>query len=106
MTLTDFTASSISVTYAENFSNDTEGKNLPVNRQVDRIFMNLKKKLTPGGILTLSSGYIHAHNLYSQTVYRYISRYQVTVYRTIGPLVCNCCLNSMFNPGNVSFSPF
>ena len=37
------------------------------NGQVDRIFMNLKKQLTPGGILTLSWDYIHVYDLYSQT---------------------------------------
>ena len=40
---------------------------LPGNGQVDRIFMNLEKKLTPGGILTLPWGYIHVYDLYSQT---------------------------------------
>ena len=37
------------------------------NGQVDRIFMNLKTKLTPGVILTLSWGYIHVYDLCSQT---------------------------------------
>ena len=31
------------------------------NGQMDRIFMILKKKLTPGVILTLPCGYIHEH---------------------------------------------
>ena len=35
--------------------------------RMDRIFMNLKKKLTPGCILTLPWGYIHVYDLYSQT---------------------------------------
>ena len=34
---------------------------------MNRILMNLKKKLTPGGILTLSLGYIHVYDLYSKT---------------------------------------
>ena len=33
--------------------------------------MNLKKKLTPGGILTLFLGYIHVYDLYSQTSFKY-----------------------------------
>ena len=32
-------------------------KKLPENGQMDGIFMNSKKKLTPRGILTLSWGY-------------------------------------------------
>ena len=36
--------------------------------------MNLKKKLTPGGILTLSWGYIHVYDLYSETRNWYISQ--------------------------------
>ena len=48
------------------------------NGQMDRIFMNLKNKLTSGVIRTLSRGYIHVHvhvyDLYSQQVYWYISQ--------------------------------
>ena len=33
------------------------------NGQMDRICMNLKKKLTPGVILTLSWGYVHVYDL-------------------------------------------
>ena len=41
---------------------------------MDRIFMNLKKILNTGVILTLSLGYIHVYDLYSQTsVLVYIS---------------------------------
>ena len=43
-----------------------KGKN-PGNGHVDRIVMNLKKKLTLGGFLTLSCGYIHVYDFYSQT---------------------------------------
>ena len=50
----------------------------PGTGHVDRKVMNLKKKLTLGGILTLSCGYIHVYDLYSQT--------NLLVY-TIGPLV-------------------
>ena len=41
---------------------------LPGNEHMDRIFIILKKKLTPGGILTLSWSYIYIHvdDLYSQ----------------------------------------
>ena len=37
------------------------------NGQVNRIFMNLKKKLNPVVVLTLSCGYIHVYDLYSET---------------------------------------
>ena len=58
-------------------------------------FYDLKKTLTPGVILTLPLGYIYIHAYYhsSQTsllvdIYIYIYlRSQVSVYRTIGPLV-------------------
>ena len=40
---------------------------LSANGQVDRIFMNLNKKLTPRVILTLSWGYIHVYDLNRQT---------------------------------------
>ena len=56
-------------------------------------FYDLKKTLTPGVILTLPWGYIYIHAYYhsSQTsllVYMNIYlRSQVSVYRTIGPLV-------------------
>ena len=41
-----------------------------------RIFMNLKKKVTPGGILTLSLGYIPYMYMtfIVKQVYRYISQ--------------------------------
>ena len=47
-------------------------------------FYDLKKKLTPGVILTLPWGYIHAYYHFSIGIYL---RFQVSVYRTIGPLV-------------------
>ena len=37
------------------------------NGQVDRIFMNLKKKLTKGVVLNLSWGCIHVYDLCYQT---------------------------------------
>ena len=51
---------------------------------MDRIFMILKIKWTTGVHLSLSWGYIHVYD------HKFISRYlisQVSVYRTIGPLV-------------------
>ena len=49
-------------------------------------FYDLKKILTPGVILTLPWRYIHAY--YHSCLLVYISdRFQVSVYRTIGPLV-------------------
>ena len=48
-------------------------------------YYDLKKTLTPGVILTLPWGYIHIAILVKQ-VYWYF-RSQVSVYRTIGPLV-------------------
>ena len=51
-----------------------------------RIFINVKKKLTPWVILTLSLGYIHAYGHYMQTsLLVYNLRSQVSVYRAIGP---------------------
>ena len=51
-----------------------KGKKLQGNWQVDRIFMNLKKKLTPGSILTLSWGYIHVYMFIVKQVCWYISQ--------------------------------
>ena len=51
---------------------------------------DLKKTLTPGVILTLPWGYIHIVILVKQ-VYWYL-RSQVSVYRTVGPLVYKSCL--------------
>ena len=45
----------------------TGREKLSGNGQVNRTFMNLKKKLNPGVVLTLSWGYIHVCDLYSQT---------------------------------------
>ena len=45
----------------------TERKKLSRNGQVNRIFMNLKKKLNPGVVLNLYKGFIHVYGLYSQT---------------------------------------
>ena len=42
------------------------------NWQMDRIFTILKKKLTPGVILTLPRGYIYAYDHCSQTQGLYI----------------------------------
>ena len=54
--------------------------------QMDKLCMNLNKKLTLGVILTLFWGYIHEYDHYSQTsLLVYIIRSQVSVYRTIGP---------------------
>ena len=51
-------------------------------------FYVFKKKLTPGVALTRPLGYIHVHYHSSQTsLLVYISGFQVSVYRTIGPLV-------------------
>ena len=51
-------------------------------------FYVFKKKLTPGVALTRPWGYIHVHYHSSQTsLLVYISGFQVSVYRTIGPLV-------------------
>ena len=61
----------------------TQKGKLSGNGQVNRIFMNYKKKLNPGVVLTLSWGYIHVYDLYSQINLGS----QVSVYRTIGPLV-------------------
>ena len=50
---------------------------------------DLKKKLTPGVALSQPWGYIHVYYHSDQTsklVYIYL-RFQVSVYRTIGPLV-------------------
>ena len=44
----------------------TQKGKLSGNGQVNRIFMNYKKKLNPGVVLTLSWGYIHVYDLYSQ----------------------------------------
>ena len=41
---------------------------------MNRIFMNMKKKLNPEDVLTLSWGYIHLYDLYSKQVYWYISQ--------------------------------
>ena len=49
--------------------------------------MNLKQKLTPGGILTLSLGFIHVNDIISKKSIDICLRSQVSVYRTIGPLV-------------------
>ena len=50
--------------------------------------MNLKKKLTPGVVLTLSWGCIHEYDRCSKKkVIAVYLRSQVSVYRTIGPLV-------------------
>ena len=58
------------------------------NGQTDRILMILKKKLIRGVSLTLPWGYIHVNEHYSQTKFIGIYlRSQVSVYRTIGPLV-------------------
>ena len=35
--------------------------------KIGQIFMNLKMKLNPGVVLTMSWGYIHVYDLYSQT---------------------------------------
>ena len=43
------------------------------NGQVNRIFMNLKKKLNPGVVLTLYFGYIYVYELIIKQVYWYIS---------------------------------
>ena len=64
---------------------------------MDRIFINLKMKLTQGVILTLFWGYIHVSDAYCQTsvlvyIYSHVHvhlRFQVSVNRTIGPLVCS-----------------
>ena len=56
---------------------------------MDRIFMNLKKKLTPGVILTLSWGY-PVFDLFLNKFFGIYLRSQVSVYRTVGPLVI-CC---------------
>ena len=52
---------------------------------------DLKKRLTPGVILPLPRGYIHAYYHSRQQVGIYL-RFQVSVYRTIGPLVIQTCL--------------
>ena len=49
-------------------------------------FMNLKKKLNTGNILTLSLGYIHVYDKSNKFIGIYL-RSQVSVYRTIGSLV-------------------
>ena len=49
----------------------------------------LKKKLTPEVALTLPWGYIHVYYHSSQTSIGIYLRSQVSVYRTIGPLVLN-----------------
>ena len=55
---------------------------------MDRIFINLKKKLTSGAILTRSWGYIHVYDLYSQTsLLVYISGEHLQDHS--GSLVCN-----------------
>ena len=50
-----------------------KGKKVSGNWQLNRIFMNLKKKLNPGVVLILSWGCICVYDLYSQQVY-YISQ--------------------------------
>ena len=70
--------------------NVVEEKN-PGNGQMDRIFMILKTKLTPWVHLSLPLGYIHVHDHNSQTsLLIYISRHQVSVHRSIGPLFVKC----------------
>ena len=60
--------------------------------------MILKTKLTPVVILTLLCGYIYVYDHYRQS-YRFVHVYvrsQVSIYRTIGPLVrftSFCCKN-------------
>ena len=57
---------------------------------MDRIFINLKKKLPPGCILILSWGYIHVYDLYSQTsvlVHGTGTCIYISDLRTIGPQV-------------------
>ena len=56
---------------------------------MDRIFMILKIKLTTGVHLSLPWGYIHVydHNSLENKFIGTYPRSQVSVYRTIGPLV-------------------
>ena len=55
-------------------------------------FYDLKKKLTPGVALTRPWGYIHVYYHSSQNKFIGIYlRFQVSVYRTIGPLVVEFC---------------
>ena len=49
------------------------GKRSRATGQVDRIFMNLKKKLTPGVILTLLLGYIHVYMAFIVKLLVYMS---------------------------------
>ena len=63
MTLTDFTARS----HMQKTVKMTGREKLSGNGQVNRTFMNLKKKLNPGVVLTLSWGFIHVCDLYRQT---------------------------------------
>ena len=57
-------------------------------------FCDLEKKLTPGVALTLSWGYMYVYYHPSQT----FLRPQVSVYRTIGPLVSTCTLRQRNDP--------
>ena len=52
-----------------------------------------ENEIKPRVVLTLYKGYIHVYDLYSQTSLLVVDlRSQVSVYRTIGPLVL-CVLN-------------
>ena len=58
----------------------------------------------PGVALTWPWGYIHVHYHSSQTsLLVYISGFQVSVYRTIGPLVTIMVKNKNGNKGNILY---
>ena len=64
-----------------------KGKTLGNGQIMDRIFMILKNKMTPGVILTLPIYiYILYMNIIVKQIYWYL-RSPVSVYRTTGPLV-------------------
>ena len=114
MTLTYFTVRSAKVAHTFEWGGGEllkcHLKDKTCSKLINRlIFYKLKKTLTPGVILTLPWGYIHVYYHSSQTslsaislalssffFYIYLSS-QVSVYRTIGPLVCFAiCKNSVY----------
>ena len=63
---------------------------------MDRLFVILKIKLTPGVHRSMLWGYIHVH-VYDHNSQTYL-RSLVSVYRTIGPLVSHVRVMPIFMP--------